>query len=133
MKVVVLVDGEHYPSVTRWAIDGLRGSPSAHRHDDRFEPQGGRDPRRLARHGRLAGPLPRADDRDGRDGERRLLDRRVEPEVRAEVGHPLREGDRGDLHPLAVAEDRLVRQIEDRLRVELVDRLADRRRDGCFR
>ena len=25
MKVLVLVDGEHYPSVTRWAIDGLRG------------------------------------------------------------------------------------------------------------
>ena len=25
MKVVVLVDGEHYPSVTRWAIDELRG------------------------------------------------------------------------------------------------------------
>ena len=24
MKVVVLVDGEHYPSVTRWAIDELR-------------------------------------------------------------------------------------------------------------
>ena len=24
MKVLVLVDGEHYPSVTRWAIDGLR-------------------------------------------------------------------------------------------------------------
>ncbi len=25
MKVVVLVDGEHYPPVTRWAIDELRG------------------------------------------------------------------------------------------------------------
>ena len=25
MKVVVLVDGEHYPAVTRWAIDELRG------------------------------------------------------------------------------------------------------------
>jgi cyclic 2,3-diphosphoglycerate synthase len=25
VKVLVLVDGEHYPSVTRWAIDGLRG------------------------------------------------------------------------------------------------------------
>ena len=25
MKVVVLVDGEHYPPVTRWAIEELRG------------------------------------------------------------------------------------------------------------
>ncbi len=25
MKVVVLVDGEHYPPVMRWAIDELRG------------------------------------------------------------------------------------------------------------
>ena len=47
----------------------------------------------------------------------------VEPEVGTEVGNPGRQGDGDHLHPLAIAQHRLVGEVEDDLRRELGDRV----------
>ena len=110
------------------------GRPApAHRDDDRIEPVGPGHARGLARDGGLARSLTDPDDRDRRDGERSLVDRRVEPEVRTEVGDSPCQGDGRDLHPLPVPEHGFVRQVEDRLGGELVDRAGERRRHGTVR
>ncbi len=112
---------------------GFGRTAPAHRDDDRIEPVRRGHARGLARNGGLARSLPDPDHRDRRDGERSLVDRRVEPEVGTEVGDAPGQRHGGDLHPLAVPEHGFVRQVEDPLGGELVDRAGERRRHRTVR
>ena len=74
----------------------------------------------------LAGALARADHGERRRVEGRAVDRRPQLEVGARVAHPAREGHGRELHALAVAEHRLVGEVEHDLGPPLVDRLGER-------
>ena len=109
------------------------GPASAHGDDDDAT-RPGQEPRHVARDGRLAHPLPRADHRESRDVERGEGDR-VEPEVGADVREACGERPGGEPEATARADDRLVREIDDRVDLHLLERIGERvpKRDAVVR
>ena len=76
--------------------------------------------------GRLPDPLAGSDDRERRHGWSGQVGGRPKAEVGADVLEPMRECPARPEHPLARAEHRLVREIDDDLRPRLVQRLHER-------
>jgi hypothetical protein len=105
---------------------GLGRSAPAHGHDHRVQAgllghTGG-----LPGDGRLAGPLSRADHRDGRHRQGLRPHGRIEPEVRAEIWHAAGQRYGDQLHPLSVPQHGLVGQVEHGLRPHVVERPLER-------
>jgi hypothetical protein len=101
----------------------------SHGDDDRVHAAGQRGSGDLARGRGLAGALAGSDHGDGRDAERRAVDRRVEPEVAAHVREASDERDRDELHAFAITEHGLVGHVENRFdcaTIEPVERARQR-------
>ena len=101
-------------------------APAAHRHDGRSFAGRRGHPAQVGRHAGLPDPLAGPDHGERRNRERILRDRRIEPEVGADVRQASRERHRGQLHPPLVVDDRLVGQVEHRVGRELSDRGGER-------
>jgi hypothetical protein len=101
---------------------GLRRPAAAHRDDHGLQTTAGRQPRGGSGDRGLARPFPGSDHRERRHAERRALLGWIEPEVGTDVRNALGEGHGHEFHPLAIAEDRLVGEIQDDVRRELGDR-----------
>ena len=101
-----------------------RASPP-HGHDHGIEPTASGEPCHLAADRGLAGALAGSDDREGGDRRRRCLRRRVESEIGPGVGHAHRQRHRRQRHALAVAQHRLVGQVEHQRGVPGLDRVPE--------
>src|SRR5215218_9007962 len=91
---------------------GAWWASAAHRDHTGVEALVGQESRQVTRDRRLPHPLARPDHgqrRLGRDGAKL---RRRQLEVAAEIARPGVEGERGYLHPLLVADHRLVREVD---------------------
>ena len=87
------------------------GATPAHRDEDRIEPERSRGPSHLPSDRGLSGALADPQDRDRGRVDGRARNRRIQTEVRAEVGDAAGERYRGELHPFGVPEDGLVGQV----------------------
>ena len=93
----------------------LRRSSTPHRHDDDVTIPC-EQPRDMTRYGRLADAFPCTDDCQRREWKRRVL-RRLEAKVGALVAETRRKDTAGDQHAFARPQHRLVRQVDDDLRI----------------
>ena len=100
---------------------------AAHRHHDRLQAACLGDASDLSRDRGLARALAGPDDRDRRDMQCGLGDRRIEAEVGSQVRDASRERLRREPQPFPVPEHRLVRKVDDGLGGVAVDRDPQRR------
>ncbi len=102
----------------------LRRPAPSHRDDD-HAPVAREQARDVTGDRGLPDPLARADHRQRRQ-RRGVERRRVEAEVRADVGQPEREHPRGPQHPLARPEHRFVGDVDDDVHLDGVERTHQR-------
>ena len=105
----------------------LRRAATTHRHDDHAAARGS-EARDVPGDGRLADALPGAEDGE-RPAGKGLEQRRVEPEVRADVREPGREHRAREPETLHRPEHRLVGEVDDEVRAKQADRLLDAAHD----
>ena len=103
---------------------GIARSAAAHRHDDDVAVTG-QESRDVAGHGGLADAFPGPDHGHRRERER-LVGRRLEAEVGADVRQPERERAARPEEAAARSEHRLVGEVEDDVRLDGVERLDER-------